>query len=79
MPPCRMPNRAGRKLIPGDLLFSTMAQVHSGYCSDETCTVALLGPVSSEQRLVYEIVKEAHDRGLDKIRPGVSCVISIAP
>ncbi len=61
-----------RKLTLGDFIIFDYGAVHSGYCSDETCTVAL-GPVTNEQRLVYEIVKEAHDRGIDKIRPGVSC------
>jgi len=43
-----------------------------GYHSDETCTFAV-GRVDERRRDVYGLVREAHDRAIRAIRPGVSC------
>jgi len=61
-----------RKLEAGDFIVLDYGAVCGGYCSDETCTVAL-GKVSKRQREVYDIVREAHDRALAAVRAGVSC------
>lgn len=61
-----------RKLAPGDLVVVDYGATFMGYQSDETCTFAL-GDIGSDQELIYSVVKEAHDIGLEKIRAGVVC------
>ena len=61
-----------RRLTSGDFIIIDYGARYSGYCSDETCTVAL-GPLSEDQNRVYAVVREAHDRGLEMIRPGICC------
>jgi Xaa-Pro aminopeptidase len=46
--------------------------VYRGYHSDETCTY-IVGHASARQEEVYRLVKEAHDRAIRAVRPGVSC------
>jgi Xaa-Pro aminopeptidase len=43
----------------------------SGYFSDETVTVAV-GEVSSELRIIYDTVLEAHDRAIRAVTPGIA-------
>ena len=63
--------KAGTKRIErGDFVLIDYGTCFQGYHSDETCTV-VLGDPSPEQKKVYRIVKEAHDRALDRVRPGV--------
>lgn len=54
----------------GDSVILDIGCLWEGYCSDMTRTV-FLGSVSSEQREVYEIVKEANRRGIAAVKPGV--------
>jgi len=61
-----------RRLEAGDLVVIDYGAICEGYCSDETCTVAV-GDVSDRQREVYGIVKEAHDRAIAAVRAGVAC------
>jgi Xaa-Pro aminopeptidase len=61
-----------RAVRAGDLITIDFGAVYEGYRSDETCTVAL-GRADPEQRHVYSLVKEAHDRALASIRAGVAC------
>jgi len=42
---------------------------YQGYFSDETCTL-LIGNPTRKQRNIYQIVKAAHDKAIDFIRPG---------
>ena len=64
--------KASTKTISdGELVTVDFGAVLQGYCSDETVTVAV-GEPNARQREVYQVVKEAHDRALDAIRPGVS-------
>ena len=58
-----------RTLRSGDFVVIDYGAVYGGYHSDETCTIAL-GALSSEQEKVYTIVKSAHDRALEAVRPG---------
>jgi len=44
---------------------------YQGYCSDETCTV-VTGTPTPKQKEIFSIVKTAHDRAIDKVKPGVS-------
>ncbi len=59
-----------REISSGDLIMIDFGCVFEGYSSDETCTLSL-GGFSSEQRRVYTIVKEAHDRAIEMVKPGV--------
>lgn len=61
-----------RKLEAGDFIVLDYGAVCGGYCSDETCTVAL-GRISNRQREVYDIVREAHDRALAAVKAGALC------
>lgn len=60
-----------KRLEKGDLIVIDFGGRYNGYNSDQTCTVSL-GDPTPEQRKVYSIVKEAHDRAISSIRPGVA-------
>jgi Xaa-Pro aminopeptidase len=60
-----------KKFEKGDLIVIDFGARYRGYHSDQTCTVVLEDP-TSEQREIYSIVKEAHDRAIQKVRPGVT-------
>jgi Xaa-Pro aminopeptidase/Xaa-Pro dipeptidase len=64
------PGKAG--IGHGDVVVLDFGAVVEGYCSDETCTVAV-GRIPPEKKKVYEAVKEAHDRAIERVREGVSC------
>jgi Xaa-Pro aminopeptidase len=59
-----------RSLEQGDLLLFDFGCRFRGYCSDESCTV-IVGRATDEQRHIYGIVKDAHDRAIEAVRPGV--------
>lgn len=61
-----------RKIRPGDFVVVDYGAVSSGYHSDETCTFAV-GRAGARHKALYALVKEAHDRALEAVRPGVSC------
>ncbi|MCD6486543.1 MAG: aminopeptidase P family protein [Syntrophobacterales bacterium] len=61
-----------REIQDGDFLTIDYGTVHKGYHSDETCTFAIR-TISEKQADVYNIVKEAHDKALNAVQPGVSC------
>lgn len=64
--------RASEKVIKsGELVTFDFGAVYHGYHSDETVTVAVGAP-DSRQREIYAIVKDAHDRALEAVRPGIS-------
>lgn len=63
---------SARALRPGDLVTIDFGALLDGYYSDETVTVAL-GPPDERSREIYGIVKEAHDRAVAAVRPGVGC------
>jgi Xaa-Pro aminopeptidase len=63
--------RAGMKRIErGDLILIDYGTSFQGYHSDETCTV-ILGSPSPEQKKIYRIVKDAHDKAVERVRPGI--------
>ena len=63
--------RAGlRKIVAGDVLVIDYGAVYDGYHSDETCTF-FIERVESDLKEVYGLVKQAHDRAIDAVRPGV--------
>lgn len=55
----------------GELVTLDFGALYDGYCSDLTRTVAV-GEVSSELRKIYDIVLEAQETALEKIRPGIT-------
>jgi Xaa-Pro aminopeptidase len=60
-----------RQIQSGDLVTIDFGAVLNGYHSDETVTVAV-GTPDEKQKKVYAVVKDAHDRALAAVRPGVS-------
>jgi Xaa-Pro aminopeptidase len=63
---------ASRRLERGDVVMIDCGAVYEGYHSDETWTV-VMGSGNDRQKEVYAVVKEAHDRALEAVRPGVPC------
>jgi len=61
-----------RKIRRGDFLVVDFGAVCRGYHSDETCTFAV-GRADRKQEKIYAVVKEAHDRALESVGPGVAC------
>ncbi len=65
--------RASDKLLcSGELVTIDFGAVKDGYHSDETVTIAL-GQPDTRAREIHAIVKEAHDRAIAAVRPGVAC------
>ena len=65
-------DRYNNSLQPGDLILADVgAETASGWAADVTRTWAVSGKFSPTQRDIYDIVLEAHDRCIAKIRPGV--------
>lgn len=61
-----------RVIRSGELITFDFGGILDGYCSDETVTVAV-GSADPRQREIYQAVKDAHDRAIERIRPGVLC------
>lgn len=61
-----------RAIADGDCVTVDYGAVYRGYHSDETCTY-FVGRASTRQEELYRLVREAHDRAIRAIRPGVSC------
>jgi Xaa-Pro aminopeptidase len=65
--------RASDKVLrSGDLVTIDFGAVKDGYHSDETVTVAV-GCPSDRGREIHDIVRQAHDRAIAAVRPGISC------
>lgn len=64
--------KASDKVIAsGELVTIDFGAVYKGYYSDETVTVAVKA-VDGRQQEIYSVVKEAHDRALAAVKPGVT-------
>ncbi len=61
-----------RKIRPGDFVVVDFGAASRGYHSDETCTFAV-GRAGRKHEKIYAVVKEAHDRALEAVGPGVAC------
>ena len=59
-----------RSIEEGDFVLFDFGARYRGYCSDESCTV-VAGRVTEEQKRIYTIVKDAHDRAIEQVKPGV--------
>jgi Xaa-Pro aminopeptidase len=62
-----------RAIKNGDMVIIDYGAVHCGYHSDETCTFAV-GHRDKQQEEAYSLVKTAHDRALEAVKAGISCV-----
>jgi Xaa-Pro aminopeptidase len=60
-----------KEICLGELVTIDFGALLDGYNSDETVTVAI-GEPNEKQRQIYQIVKDAHDKALDAVRPGVT-------
>lgn len=64
---------ASEKIIePGDFIVMDYGCVYNGYCSDITRTVAV-GPISEEQKNIYNSVLFVQKKMLSVIRVGMPC------
>ncbi len=61
---------SGKKIRRGEFVTVDFGAVYEGYCSDETCTV-VVGKPTKKQKSVYQVVKDAHEKAISRIRPGV--------
>jgi len=59
-----------KRIEKGDLILIDFGSGFQGYHSDQTRTVVCSHP-SREQQKIYQIVKEAHDRAIEKVRLGI--------
>jgi len=61
---------SGKRVERGDFILIDFGSEFQGYHSDQTRTV-VCGSPSSEQQKIYRIVREAHDKAIEKVRPGI--------
>jgi len=59
-----------KRIEKGDFILIDFGSMFHGYFCDQTRTL-ICGRPSPEQEKVYRIVKEAHDKAIEKIRPGI--------
>ena len=59
-----------KKIGRGDFILIDFGSKYQGYHSDQTRTVVCGNP-SSEQKKVYQVVREAHDKAIEAVRPGI--------
>ncbi len=59
-----------KRIEKGDFVLIDFGSGYQGYHSDQTRTF-VCGSASPEQRKVYQTVKDAHDRAIDSVRPGI--------
>jgi Xaa-Pro aminopeptidase len=59
-----------KRIEKGDFILIDFGSTFQGYHSDQTRTL-ICGRPSPEQEKVYRTVKEAHDRAIERIRPGI--------
>lgn len=64
---------ASDKLIQaGELVTIDCGALKNGYHSDETITVAV-GQPDQEMIRIHRVVKEAHDKAVEAVKPGMTC------
>jgi Xaa-Pro aminopeptidase len=60
-----------RVIAKGDLLLIDFGARSEGYCSDITRTFAI-GPATTEQQEVHDVVRLANERAVRAVRPGIT-------
>jgi Xaa-Pro aminopeptidase len=63
-----------KRVKRGALVVVDIGVTLGGYCSDETRTY-VVGSPTRMQKNVYQVVKDAHDRAIAKVRPGVKASV----
>ena len=61
---------SGKRVEKGDLVLIDFGSGFQGYHSDQTRTV-VCGKPSPKQKRVYQVVREAQEKAIEKIRPGI--------
>jgi Xaa-Pro aminopeptidase len=61
---------SGKRIEKGDFILIDFGSGFQGYHSDQTRTLVCGNP-STEQQKIYQIVKEAHDQAIKKVRSGI--------
>jgi len=61
---------SGKRIEKGDFILIDFGSGFQGYHSDQTRTL-VCGHPSPEQAKIYQIVREAHDRAIEKVKPGI--------
>jgi Xaa-Pro aminopeptidase len=59
-----------KRIEKGDFIVIDFGSAFRGYHSDQTRT-AVCGKPRAEQKKIYRVVKEAHDKAIEKVRPGI--------
>jgi Xaa-Pro aminopeptidase len=59
-----------KRIEKGDFILIDFGSMFRGYYCDQTRTL-ICGRPSREQEKVYRVVKEAHDKAIERIRPGL--------
>jgi len=59
-----------KRIEKGDFILIDFGSGFQGYHSDQTRTV-VCGIPSAEQQKIYQVVREAHDHAIEKVRPGI--------
>jgi len=59
-----------KRIEKGDFILFDYGSRYQGYHSDETCT-AICGDPSPEQQKMVQVVREAHDKAIEMVRPGI--------
>lgn len=60
-----------RKIRHGDFVVIDFGVRYCGYCSDETCTVAI-GELTGDQKNAYRAVLRAHDEAIASLAAGIN-------
>ncbi len=63
---------SGKEIKDGDVVIVDFGTVYKGYVSDITRTF-LVGNVSSELRIIYDVVREAQKKGIESVKAGKPC------
>ncbi len=61
---------SAKRIERQDFILIDFGSCFEGYHSDQTRTL-VCGKPSSEQEKIYGIVKDAHDRAIERVRPGI--------
>src|SRR3989304_987427 len=61
---------SAKKIRKSEMVIVDLGARYQGYHSDETCTF-IVGKPNKEQKKIYQVVKDAHDKATEAVRPGV--------
>ncbi len=61
---------SGKRIKRHEMVIVDLGARYHGYNSDETCTF-VAGKPNKEQKKIYQTVKDAYDKAIEAVRPGV--------